>query len=449
MPCHPARARELLRKGKAAVYRMQPFTIILKFRAEGVVQDIEFKVDPGSKTTGIALVADFEKRGPTVIWAANLSHRGAAVHANLESRRSLRGGRRGRRTRYREARFNNRTRQANCGGKWLAPSIKSRVDNVAVWYGRLNKLAPISEAHIETVRFDTQKMVNPEISGVEYQQGTLTGYEVREYLLEKFDRTCAYCGKKDVPLQIEHIQPKALGGSDRTSNLTIACRPCNEKKAAKPVEKFLADKPDLLKKIKAQAKAPLRDAAAVNSARYALGNEIEARGLPTSFWSGGRTKFNRTAQGYEKDHWIDAACVGESGAAVYIPPGFVPLQIKATGRGTHQVVRTDEYGFPAKRKDKEGVFHLVKAGRCKRVFGFQTGDLVHLSQPKGKYAGEYTGRLAGVRARGEFDIRAGAKMISANHKNFTLLQRGDGYEYSNNSGNVKGRRAGRISPAAA
>ncbi|CAK0772951.1 hypothetical protein CCP3SC1_60007 [Gammaproteobacteria bacterium] len=274
-------------------------------------------------------------------------------------------------------------------------------------------------------------MANPEISSVEYQQGTLAGYELREYLLAKFERTCAYCGKKDVPLQIEHIQPKTLGGSDRASNLTVACRPCNEKKAAQPVEKFLAGKPDLLKKIKAQAKAPLRDAAAVNSARYALGNEIKAWGLPTSFWSGGRTKLNRVTQGYAKDHWIDAACVGETGAAVVIPPGLVPLQIKATGRGTHQTVKTDKFGFP-----RGG------AGRCKRVFGFQTGDLVRLSQPSGKYAGDHPGRLAGIRTTGYFDIRSGDAKITARHQNFTLLQRSDGYEYSNVSGNVKGRRAG-------
>jgi len=418
MPCHPARARELLRKGKAAVFRMEPFTIILLNRADGDLQEIEFKVDPGSKTSGIALVASF-KKGKTLVWAANLSHRGAAVHANLESRRSLRVGRRGRKTRYRKARFDNRTRKPNCGGKWLAPSIKSRVDNVAVWYGRINRLAPVTVAHIETVRFDMQKMANPEISGTEYQQGELAGYEVREYLLEKFKRTCAYCGKKDVPLQIEHIQPKSLGGSDRVSNLAIACRPCNEKKSAQPLEQFLVAKPDLLKKIKAQARSPLRDAAAVNSARYALGNEIRAFGLATCFWSGGRTKFNRTAQSYAKDHFTDAACVGENGAAVFIKPGFKPLQIKATGRGTHQTVRTDKYGFPR-----------GKAGRCKRVHGFQTGDLVRLVQPSGKYAGEYVGRLSGIRARGDLDIKAGNQKITSNYKNFKLIQRSDGYEYS-------------------
>jgi 5-methylcytosine-specific restriction endonuclease McrA len=88
-------------------------------------------------------------------------------------------------------------------------------------------------------------MDNPEISGVEYQQGTLFGYEVREYLLEKWDRKCAYCEKENLPLQIEHIHPKSKGGSNRISNLCLACEKCNTKKGTKPIAQFLAKKPDL------------------------------------------------------------------------------------------------------------------------------------------------------------------------------------------------------------
>ncbi|MGE5320756.1 MAG: RNA-guided endonuclease IscB [Hyphomicrobiaceae bacterium] len=413
MPCTPARARRLLRDGKAAVYRLQPFTIILKFRDDGDTQDIEFKTDPGSKTTGMALVALFQ-RGREVVWAANLAHRGHAIRASLESRLSLRRGRRGRKTRYRQARFLNRTKPKG----WLPPSLESRVGNLRTWYGRLLGFAPITSAEIETVRFDMHAMIRPGIEGVEYQQGELAGYEVREYLLEKWHRTCAYCGKRDVPLQIEHIHPRSKGGSNRITNLTLACEPCNTRKGARPLDEFLAGKPDVLKRIKAQAKAPLADAAAVNATRYATGNAIRGFGLPTGFWSGGRTKFNRTKQNYAKDHWIDAVCVGETGADVHIPEGFRPLQIKATGRGTRQVVRTDRYGFPR-----------GAAGRCKRVFGFQTGDMVRLDQPAGKYAGTYVGRLAGIRADGRLDIRSGSVKITANYQRFTILQRGDGYEY--------------------
>lgn len=413
MPCSPARARRLLSNKRAAVYRRVPFTIILNYEVEPDNQPIEFKVDPGSKTTGLALVGDF-KLGRVLLWAANLTHRGQAIKDNLLSRRSLRSSRRARKTRYRPARFLNRTKPKG----WLAPSLQSRVDNVASWLKKLINRAPISECHIETVRFDTQKMLNPEISGIEYQRGELFGYEVREYLLEKWGRQCAYCNKKDVPFEIEHIHPKSLGGSNRISNLTIACHDCNQKKGKIPVEKFVKDKTKL-NKLLAQAKAPLKDAAAVNSTRYAIGKVIKAFGLPTQFWTGGRTKFNRINQKYQKDHFIDAACVGETGSNVLINEAHKPLQIKAMGRGTHQVVRTDAYGFPR-----------CKAGRVKRVKGFQTGDLVRLNQPKGKYVGAHTGRLAGIRVTGQFDISALVGKITASYKNYTLLQRGDGYAYA-------------------
>ncbi len=186
----------------------------------------------------------------------------------------------------------------------------SRVFNVTTWALRLQKLAPLTGIAVETVRFDTQLMQNPDIAGVEYQQGTLAGYELREYLLQKWDRACAYCGAKNVPLQVEHIVPKTRGGSNRASNLTLACEPCNLKKNNRTAAEF--GFPNIQK----QAKLPLKDAAAVNATRYMIGDMLKILGLPVTFWSGGRTKFNRTRQGYPKAHWIDAACVGKSGVIV-------------------------------------------------------------------------------------------------------------------------------------
>ena len=86
MPCTPARARMLLRGRKAAVLRRYPFTIILKARTEGDLQPIELKADPGSKVTGVALVADYAKRGKTVVWAMDLRHRGQAIKDALVCR---------------------------------------------------------------------------------------------------------------------------------------------------------------------------------------------------------------------------------------------------------------------------------------------------------------------------------------------------------------------------
>ena len=416
MPTTPARARRLLAVGRAAVYRRKPFTIILKYRVDPTLQPVELKLDPGSKTTGIALVGEFHKQGRVVLFGANLNHRGDSIRKRLADRRAIRRGRRNRHTRYRAPRFDNRTRARG----WLPPSLASRVDNVKTWCRRLLSRIPIVCAAVETVRFDTHQLVNPEVSGIGYQQGTLAGYEVREYLLEKWGRRCAYCGKENVPLEIEHIHPKSNGGSSRVSNLTLACKPCNQRKANRDIREFLAGKPEAFKRIEAQAKAPLKDAAAINSIRYAIGNVVKSL-LPTNFWSGGRTKFNRIAQGYAKDHWIDAACVGESGAKVIIPDTLkpqelVPLVIQSTGRGQRQVQKSDKYGFPRN----------AAAGRVKQVHGFRTGDLAMLSMPKGKYAGEYIGRVTGVRADGRFDLNR----ITSTWRNFQLLQRADGYAYS-------------------
>lgn len=416
MPCRPARARKLLTAGRAAVYRLHPFTIILNDRDDGETQDTELKVDPGSKTSGVALVGHFEQQGAVVLFGANLNHRGQAIKNNLESRRSLRRGRRGRKTRYRPARFLNRTRKAG----WLPPSVESRVVNTESVIHRLAARCPITSASVELVKFDMQAMINPEISGVEYQQGELAGYEVREHLLEKWHRTCAYCGVQNVPLQVEHIVPRVAGGSNRVSNLTLACQPCNQRKGSQPVAEFLKGQPDVLKRIQAHAQAPLKDAAAVNAARWALVNRLK-QWLPVSVGTGGRTKFNRTRQGYPKDHWIDATCVGESGEQVTIREGMKPLTITAKGRGKHQVVRTDRFGFPR-----------GKAGRIKRVRGFSTGDIVKLVQPSGKYTGTYIARLAGIRATGMLDIKTTVGSITASWKHFTLIQRNDGFEYAAN-----------------
>ena len=122
---------------------------------------------------------------------------------------------------------------------WLAPSLQHRVDTTVSWVKRFTKLAPVTGLSMEQVRFDTQKLQNPEISGVEYQQGTLFGYEVREYLLEKWGRQCVYLGAENVPLEVEHIVPKARGGSTRISNRTLACHTCNQKKGDLPAETFL------------------------------------------------------------------------------------------------------------------------------------------------------------------------------------------------------------------
>ncbi|PSF31068.1 HNH endonuclease [Aphanothece hegewaldii CCALA 016] len=407
-PVHPGQARRLLKLSLAAVFKRFPFTIILKEEVTETPKKITLKLDPGSRFTGIALVQDNQ-----VIWGAELQHRGQQIKDNLTSRRQLRRGRRGRKTRYRKARFLNRKRPPG----WLAPSLQHRVDTTLTWVKRLMRYCPINSLAVELVKFDLQKQENPEISGVEYQHGTLMGCEIREYLLAKFNRTCKYCGAVDQPLEIDHIYPKSKGGSDRISNLTLSCHLCNQKKGTQDIKVFLTGKSDLVNHILKQAKTPLKDAAAVNSTRWKLFNSLKELGLPIETGSGGLTKFNRKRLNVPKTHFSDAACVGQVSDNLSFKT-LQPLLIKATGHGCRQRCRTDKFGFPQS--------HALKA---KFFEGFQTGDLVSASIPSGKFVGQYVGRIA-IRFRPSFVLQLPNQKFNVHPKYLTHIHRNDGYNYA-------------------
>lgn len=422
MPCHPARARQLLREGRAVVHRTSPFVIRLKDLAQARTQAVRLKLDPGSKTTGIALVRESEsvdastgevRRAAHVLALMELTHRGAQIRGALGDRRAFRRRRRCANLRHRAPRFANRTRAPG----WLAPSLQHRVDTTLSWVQRLRGWAPVSAISMELVKFDTHALHNPEVSGVQYSQGTLMGYEVREYLLEKWAHRCAYCPATDVALQVEHVVPKARGGSNRISNLALACARCNERKGSQSIEEFLAHDPQRLARVKAQLKAPLRDAAAVNATRWRLFEELKATGLAVQTGTGGSTKFNRSRLAVPKTHALDAACVGEMDALHdWIAP---TLAIKATGRGAYQRTRLDTFGFPRG--------HLT---RSKCIHGFQTGDRVKAVVPSGTKAGVHVGRVA-VRASGSFNIQTPAGVVQGiHHRHCRIVQRGDGYGYA-------------------
>ena len=299
----------------------------------------------------------------------------------------------------------------------LPPSLRSRIDNIVTWTERLRRIAPITGITVENVKFDTQLMQDPEIGGTIYQQGTLHGYEVREYLLEKWGRSCAYCDKEDVPLQVEHIVPLGRNGSNRISNLTLACEECNQEKGCRDIREYLADDPKRLIHILSHTKTSLKDAAAVNTMRIALVDTLEQTDLPIETATGGRTKYNRTVLGVPKSHSLDAAC---SGSLSSLYNWDIPvLNITATGRGSYQRTRTDAQGMP------KG--YLI---RKKKVFGFQTGDIVEALVPEGKKTGKYVGRVA-VRASGSFNIQTSAGTIQGiSWKYCTLCSHADGYNYS-------------------
>lgn len=408
---HPARAREIQSKGKAKVFRQYPYVLILQERVQNPVTKLySIKIDPGSKFTGFALQC-----GQDIVWRMELQHRGETIKAGLEQRAGFRRGRRSRNLRYRKKRLDRRRPEG-----WLAPSIRHRVLTVETWIKRLIRYCPVECIEIEQVRFDIQKLQHPEINGIEYQQGTLFGYEVREYLLQKWERKCAYCGTENMPLEIEHIYPKSKGGSDRVSNLTLACHACNQAKGDRDIRDFLLQKPSTLERILKQVKQPLKDAAAVNATRYAIVRM--AKGLCDSVkcWTGGRTKYNRCSQGLEKAHSIDAACIGESGQSIDLRT-HEPLLVTCKGHGNRQARRVNASGFPAVKRAKD-VFHHVGAG-----------DIVKVSIDKDRKkvkAGIYTARVKTPNKNGCEVLINGNRISFSTMKDVHFVYRNDGYGYA-------------------
>ena len=178
MPCHPARARQLLRVGRAVVAHASPFAIRLKDRIieDSVVDGVQLGIDPGSKHTGISVFGFSNTNARRGVFSVQIDHRGHQISKSLTGRAARRRRRRSANLRYRSPRFLNRTRPIG----WLAPSLRHRVEGVMSWATRLRRWFPVTGFHQELVRFDTQQLENPEIIGIEYQQGALAGFEVRD-----------------------------------------------------------------------------------------------------------------------------------------------------------------------------------------------------------------------------------------------------------------------------
>ncbi len=409
MPCSERRARLLLRRKRAVVHRVWPFTIRLKDRNREAsrVQSVALKLDPGSKTSGMALVRVEQTQDGEVhhsLHLAELTHRGEVVHQAMQQRAGYRRRRRSANLRHRPPRFEHRVRPRG----WVPPSLRSRIGNGLTWTRRYSRWAPLSQIEIEQVKFDTALLQHPEITGILYQRGELCGWEIRSYLLSKFGRRCVYCGRGKTTFEIDHVLPSSRGGSNRVSNLVLSCHDCNTAKGNRTAAEFGYPQ------VEEQAKLSLRDAAAVNATRFALVEALHVVGLPIGTWSGGRTRWNRQRFGIEKAHSLDALYVGEV-AGVQVPVSRT-LSITAQGRGSYQRTNVNETGFPRGYLTRE-----------KRVRGFSTGDLVRARVPEPlKTRGVHAGRVA-VRASGKFRV---GKLDGISAKYCQVVQRADGYSYT-------------------
>ena len=344
MPCHPARARKLMRSGRAVPHHIKGLfgiQLLDRTRAECRVQDVALQIDPGSGTTGVAVVADDQNGNRRTLAALEIKHRAPALRIKMTKRRKYRRARR-HRLRHRAPRFDNRKRKPGT----LPPSVDSlRVDTMRA-VKTLMRVYPISSISIERNKFDTQLMMNPDIRGVEYQRGTLQGTQVRAYVFDRDGSRCVYCGKKSARMELEHVRPRAAGGSNRVDNLVASCRACNVRKGNQPVEEFLADQPELLERITERLnRSDLAPAAQMNAALPAIIRGLEETGLPLTLADAATVAWNRKRLEVRKTHCYDATLQGADFSDIASLPTQV-LELKPSNGRSKQKANVDGKGTP-------------------------------------------------------------------------------------------------------
>lgn len=287
MPCHPAKARILLRQGKALPLKKgEPFAVRLLYGSSGYRQPITLGVDSGYSKIGLSAVAASKEA-----YAAEVTLRTDMVKLNAE-KSQYRRGRRYRHTWYRQPRFDNRSKPAG----WIAPSLLNKLDTHIKAIEEIKQILPITSVVVEVAAFDIQKIRNPEISGVEYQNGPQKGFwNVREYVLYRDGHKCRHCrGKsKDPVLEVHHRESRQTGG-DRPEHLYTLCKTCHSGVSQGKIILKLGRSP---KGFKAET--------FMTMVRWKLIEKLRTMGTSVSHTYGYITKQNRIAMELPKSHIND------------------------------------------------------------------------------------------------------------------------------------------------
>lgn len=388
------KVRVLLKQGKAKVVKKCPFTIQLLYSSKNYTQPISLGVDAGSKVIGLSATTKTKE-----LYASNVIIRNDIVDL-LATRKELRRSRRNRKTRYRKCRNNNRVATKKQG--WLAPSIQNKIDTHLSCIKKIYEILPITNIVVEIASFDIQKIKNPSISGIEYQQGEqLHFWNVREYVLHRDGHTCQCCkGKtKDKVLNVHHIESRKTGG-DAPNNLVTLCETCHTN-----YHKGVIQLPKTIKR-----GMSFKDATFMGIMRWAFYNKLKTIYPNVSLTYGYITKNTRITNNLPKEHYIDARCI--SGNPNVMPLDVVYLQKKV--RCHNRQIHKSKFLKGGIRKRNQAPYE---------VNGFRLFDKVQYQ--KKKYF------IFGRRKSGYFDIRTldGTKINngSLSYKKLKLLEKSKYY----------------------
>lgn len=403
----------LLKTKKAHIVSYEPFTIQLDYEPDThAIQPMTLGVDSGAIHSGYSVANEQrEYYSSEVIARDNISYRISDRHMYRQNRRS-------RKTRYRKPRFNNRKNKKK---GWLPPSLEQKVAVQLNEIDHLHRYFPIETIIVEVAEFDIQKIKNPDISGKDYQQGTLQGYNIRNYLLEKHSRKCFYCDKEVSTFEVEHMIPKARGGSNRIDNLTLSCHKCNQKKGTLTADEFIKRTlpvEKVTKKLKqlSKEKQLFKYMAHMNATRWTLYDAINDKYPNVKMTYGYITKYNRIQAGLPKAHHIDAKCITGFAQVPSFDTTVVKMKMRRHNRQLHRA--TFSKG------------HVRKAASLPTVmFGFRLYDIVMYNN--------HQYYIKGRRSNGSFALVSveGLKAENRTYKKLTFLAHTNAYltnRYVNN-----------------
>ena len=401
MPCSPAKARHMLKAGKAVVVRRTPFTIKLTIATGETKQDVTLGVDAGARHVGISATTEKEE-----VFASEVKFR-QDITGLLADRLAFRRARRNRKTRYRAPRFNNRVRSKHKG--WLAPSVENRIQAHMSRIEAVCRLLPVTKIVIETASFDIQKIRNPEVEGTGYQQGDQLGFwNVREYVLFRDGHICQHCRgrSKDPILNVHHLESRKTGG-DAPNNLITLCETCHKAYHAGKI------------KLKVKRGQSFRAEAFMGIMRWTLLDRVRKAhpGLPVENTYGYLTKHTRIPHGLPKTHCVDAYCIAGNLKAVRRGVYLHQRQMRKHNRQIHKFTvlskRLEDGTKIGYRKLNQSPylvhsFRLFDKVRCLGQIGF----------------------IFGRRSSGYFDVRRldGVKLSpSISWRKLTLLEKRSTY----------------------
>ena len=302
-PTKEQKAWFLIRKKRAVLVSKYPMIIQLKKEIpdkENCKDEIRCGIDDGGLHVGIALVQKCQTRNK-VVFKGTIEQRDDVKHL-MDVRRGYRRYHRYHK-RYRPARFDNRGSSKREGR--IAPSILQKRQATIRVINQLNKLINITNYWLEDVAIDIRALTDGyKPYRWEYQKSNRLDENIRKAVILRDGCKCMECGKTNCGLEVHHIKPRRLKGSNTLGNLITLCTKCHQK--TESVEELYMDKYFAL--LNSSDNKNLNYTQHVMIGKKWLREQLLKLGM-LHLTNGGDTANKRIDWDIEKTHSNDAICI--------------------------------------------------------------------------------------------------------------------------------------------